>query len=163
MSTCAICGRPLTNPASIAAGVGPICGSRSYSSRIFARHGGGMNGWGGIDAWAKVNNPCFKCKHFKFPDAKQEKRVSSTSFEVSMSGCSQRFGANSIGGFCSKNKRLVDGNNIGSDTGCMGIDYEARADNNAVKGVLHSKGQQILFDFETGMSSGFIHETKSDN
>lgn len=161
MIPCAICGRPLTNPASIAAGVGPICAGRSYVSRIYQRFGA-QSGWGGIQEWAKVNNPCFKCKHFKFPDAKQEKRVSVKEYEVSMDGNTQRLSATSIGGCCTKHNRLVDGNTINSDTSCLGIDHESRPDNAAAVGLLSTSKGMLRLDFETGLSQLGLEKT-SDN
>lgn len=104
-------------------------------------------GWDGIDSWARANNPCFKCNHFRFPDAKQERRVSVTSIEVAMDGKVERFSADSIGGCCTRHDRLVDGNTINDQTSCGGIDHESRPDNNAESGVLHTPKGDLSVGF----------------
>lgn len=72
MSNCSICGRALSNPASIAAGVGPICGGRGYRNRIAGRFGNPRWGWSEIAEWEVVNHPCYSCKHFRFPNKGKE-------------------------------------------------------------------------------------------
>jgi hypothetical protein len=157
MSNCAICGRALRNPASIARGVGPICAGRSYLSRIASRFGASY-GWSDPESWAKANCPCFKCLSFVFPDKGEEKNLKDGSRVVTMNVDGQehsaQFPPDAIGGYCSRLKKIVDGLTLGDAQSCEGKLYARRWDNGQVgEGTFVERdGQLRTFDFETGLS-----------
>lgn len=133
--TCQICGRALSSPESISAGVGPICGGRNYKGRISSRHQGGY-GWTNIQEWEAHNEPCYTCIHFQLPGKEQEIE-DGDEFLVFMQGMAESFPADSIGGHCKKLKNLCDGNAIRRKAACHGEHYEKREDKRgAIDGVL---------------------------
>lgn len=132
---CQICGRPLSSPASIAAGVGPVCGGRSYTNRVKGRHASFSGGWKDLNAWETVNHPCYSCKWFKVPPKDGEvsyvDRVSGQVCYLARMKKSDpwtRFPPLSIGGHCSQMEQMVDGNQINAATACGGEHYVARKD-----------------------------------
>ena len=149
MSNCAICGRPLTNTASVARGVGPICGGRAYMGRIMNRFGASGYGWSTHAEWEKVNNPCYSCRQFTIPGKEEETRQKGERM-VAMMGRRRTFDLNAIGGYCAVLKTLVDGNQINQQTECQGAGYSCRkaADEQPAIGLLQlGKGQYQLFEF----------------
>lgn len=148
MSSCRICGRPLSNPASVASGIGPICGSRNYRGRISLRFGSSLGGWTEIEAWEKVNHPCYSCKFFEFP-TKGNEIETPKNFRVEMHGLVQEFPKDAIGGFCKKVIELVDGNLINEGTACGGRDFITRRKTGELPeiGLLQDRSGQIeLFE-----------------
>lgn len=53
---CGICGRPLSNPASVAAGVGPICGGKHGRPTGLPKADPDMGEWGDIFRYAGYGN-----------------------------------------------------------------------------------------------------------
>lgn len=128
--SCQICGRGLSDPKSVAAGVGPICGNRGYTGRVQNRHGSSLGGWSNLGEWEVVNHPCYSCKAFCLPKKDDEKPVDG-GFLVRYQERDQPeqiefFGDNAIGGYCRKFEELVDGNQIGDNTACNGSLYTPR-------------------------------------
>jgi hypothetical protein len=146
---CGICGRPLSAPASIAAGVGPICGGRNYKGRIRDRHSSSLGGWKSLEAWEHVNEPCYTCKFFQVPGKDGEITLESGDRFVRMEGLEQVFSAQAIGGFCKKLDDLVDGNLINEERGCMGDLYRARKPKEEMPqtGILQVGEQQLVVGF----------------
>lgn len=138
MSTCAICGRTLTNPASIAAGVGPICGSRNYLGRIQSRYGVGKGGWTSLSEWEAYNHPCISCEKFKVPPADCEEQVEA-GYKVRVNQLERIFPLNAIGGYCKQLKCLVDGGKIGKEVECKGLGFSRRKSK-----ILPKQGTLIL-------------------
>ena len=147
MTKCSICGRPLTNPTSVAKGVGPICGARNYSGRIRARHGSYLGGWTEIEAWEHVNNPCYSCKLFIFPNTEETQEGGRV---VTHKHLQKLFHLSAIGGFCKKLQILVDGNTIGDKRECGRTGYLKRKTSSEQPsgGILVGK-RQIRINFET--------------
>jgi len=149
MASCAICGRALTSPASMAKGVGPICGGRFYMGRIMNRFGHSGYGWSTHAEWEKVNEPCYSCAHFTIPGKGEEVKKGKERI-VTMKNRTKAFDLNAIGGYCSALKQLVDGNTISEKTACEGTGYVARKpdEEQPEVGLLHlGGGQYELFQF----------------
>lgn len=143
MASCSICGRPLTNPTSIRAGVGPICGKRNYTQRVASRWCG-SNGWESIEEWEAVNYPCYTCSHFSVPPEGGETDMPGGFKCVKMQEKVFLFEPEAIGGHCSVLDRLVDGNTIQLDVACGGIEFNRRASKKETmpgKGRLRSGGK----------------------
>ena len=147
MSKCAICGRALSNPQSVARGVGPVCGGRMYVSRIRSRYGSCIGGWSAIEEWEKVNCPCYSCKLFEFPAKGQEVKTED-GFRVIIHGLSFDFSKDAIGGYCKAYKVLVDGNLINEHTWCKGkLFIRRKSEEETPKvGLLRNRNQIELFE-----------------
>lgn len=151
---CSVCGRPLINPASVAAGVGPICGGRSYTSRISARHSSRMGGWGGRDAWESYNRPCYTCTQFVFPKEGEEREIGD-GFLVYMTVDGQRYvetfdDLTAIGGYCKAVSFLIDANVTCANSFCGGDSYQRREDK--------KKAMEALISTPSGQLSVLLNE-----
>ena len=145
-ANCSICGRPLTNPSSVARGVGPICGGRQYLSRIYGKWGISGAGWSSIGEWETVNYPCYTCKNFQVPS--KEVRTKD-GWEITANGQQSTIkGQYAIGGYCKALQAIVDGNQINTAVACKGLDYHRRSDKPILKdGSLVTPTGQILIPF----------------
>lgn len=148
MTNCAICGRTLTNPASISRGVGPICGERNYLSRVYARHGLRGRGWSSIAEWETVNYPCYSCKHFIVPHSGAESSTAD-GLKVTIYGQERTFtDKTAMGGWCKVAKAIVDGNQINTEVDCNGLEYQRRDNKPRLReGHLVTPTGQILIPF----------------
>lgn len=144
---CAICGRPLSNPQSLARGIGPVCAGRGYGQRIFARHGCAVGGWTTFDAFHVVNTPCYSCKYFQFPV--QETPLEGGGWQVEMKGGkkAKTTDSSAILGYCGQLKRCVNGNTIRTRTACGGQKYVAREVlEEVVEGRLRLGDEEFVFE-----------------